>query len=360
MEKIKPRIFIASSVEGLDVAYAIQELLEFSAECTVWDQDVFTPTSVALQDLITKAQNSDYGIFVFSFDDTIKTRDAEELAVRDNVIFEFGLFIGIIGISNCFIVMPRSSDNIHLPTDLTGITLLKYNAKRRDNNLKAALGPSANQIKNVLLKFNPPEKQIPDKLRQQINSIGLNAFFASRDDYSKYRTLAPSIDRYIDTANSSIILVSITLTTGIQIDDICAVVRNKIKEQRDFCVTISLLNPFKDELYMALEPVFGTDYSTLQNRTKDALKKLSQLKKAFPEEDQKRFSIKMHNTLPFGSAIILDGNLEGGRIQIETKPYKVGMRKSFAFEIINDGNQFYDTIKSSYFELIDDADCYED
>ena len=38
---------------------------------------------------------------------------------------------------------------------------------------------------------------------------------------------------------------------------------------------------------------------------------------------QKRFSIKVHNTLPFGSAIILDGDLENGRIQIETKPYNV-------------------------------------
>lgn len=108
MDKIKPRIFIASSVEGLDAAYAIQELLEFSAECTVWDQDVFAPSSVTLLDLIKRAQNSDYGIFVFSFDDTIKIRDTEELTVRDNVVFELGLFIGIIGIANCFIVMPRS------------------------------------------------------------------------------------------------------------------------------------------------------------------------------------------------------------------------------------------------------------
>ena len=359
MDKIKPRIFIASSVEGLDAAYAIQELLEFSAECTVWDQDVFAPSSVTLLDLIKRAQNSDYGIFVFSFDDTIKIRDTEELTVRDNVVFELGLFIGIIGIANCFIVMPRSNDDIHLPTDLTGITPLKYNAKRADNNLKAALGPSANQIKRALRSFSPPDKQMSDELSQQINAIGLSAFFSSRDDYSKYRASTPSIDRYINTAKSSIELVSITLTTGIQIDDICTVIKNKINKQRDFRVTISLLNPFRDELYMALEPVFGADYSSLQNSTKDALKRLSQLKKSLSAERQKRFSIKMHNTLPFGSAIILDGNLESGRIQIETKPYKVGMRKSFAFEIINDGNSFYDTIKSSYYELIHDGDCFE-
>lgn len=360
MGRNKPRIFIASSVEGIDAAYAIQELLEFSAECTVWDQDVFAPSSVTLLDLIKRAQDSDYGIFVFSFDDTIKIRDSEELTVRDNVVFELGLFIGIVGIANCFIVMPRANDDIHLPTDLTGITPLKYDSKRTDNNLKAALGPSANQIKKVIRSFTFPDKQVSQELSQQINAIGLNAFFSSRDDYNKYRASIPSIDRYIDTAKSSIELVSITLTTGMQIDDVCSVIKNKINEQRDFNVTISLLNPFKDELYMTLEPVFGTDYSTLQNRTKDALKRLSQLKKSFSADNQGRFSVKMHNTLPFGSAIILDGNLEGGRIQIETKPYKVGMRKSFAFEIINDGNTFYDTIKSSYYELIKDGDYYDD
>lgn len=360
MEKIKPRIFIASSVEGLDIAYAIQELLDYSAECTVWDQDVFAPSTVTLTDLIKRAHNSDYGIFVFSFDDTVKIRNKEEVTVRDNVVFELGLFIGIIGIANCFIVMPNSNGDIHLPTDLTGIAPLKYNANRTDNNYKAALGPSANQIKKAFRSFTLPEKWVSDELSQQINAVGLKAFFSSRDDYSKYRPATPSIDRYINTAKSSIDIISITLSTGMQIDDICTVIKNKLKKQRDFRVTVSLLNPFRDELYMALEPVFGTDYSSLQNMTKDALKKLYQLKKSFSAEKQKKFAIKMHNTIPFGSAIILDGDLEKGRIQIETKPYKVGMRKSFAFEIINDGNSFFDTIKTSYYDLINDGNSYED
>lgn len=128
---------------------------------------------------------------------------------------------------------------------------------------------------------------------------------------------------------------------------------------QDFCVTISLLNPFQDDLYKTLEPVFATDYSSLQNMTRVALKRLQALKDSLKEDQQKRFIIKMHNALPFGSAIILDCNHEQGRVQIETKPYKVHMRESFAFEFLNNGGQFYKTIVSSYFSLIEDGVFYE-
>ena len=38
-----PQVFIASSTEGLDIAYSVQDLLDNNAECTVWDQGVFQP-----------------------------------------------------------------------------------------------------------------------------------------------------------------------------------------------------------------------------------------------------------------------------------------------------------------------------
>ena len=91
MNDYKPRIFIASSVEGLDVAYALQELLDYNAECTVWDQDVFSPSSNTLLDLVNRSQNSDFGIFVFTFDDTARISDTQEYVVRDNVLFELGI-----------------------------------------------------------------------------------------------------------------------------------------------------------------------------------------------------------------------------------------------------------------------------
>lgn len=47
------------------------------------------------------------------------------------------------------VVAPRGQD-LHLPTDLAGIALLSYPTDRSDENLYAALGPAANQIRGML------------------------------------------------------------------------------------------------------------------------------------------------------------------------------------------------------------------
>ena len=145
---MKPKIFIASSVEGLNVAYAIQELLEYDAEVTVWDQDVFQLSSNTLDDLIDALSKTDFGIFVFTPDDTLRIGEGEEYqSVRDNVIFELGIFMGHLRKQRCFIVSPRTQDPFHIPTDLLGVTQATYEPNRDDSNLSAALGPACNQIR---------------------------------------------------------------------------------------------------------------------------------------------------------------------------------------------------------------------
>lgn len=361
MAKNIPQIFIASSVEGVDVAYAVQELLEHDAECTVWDQGVFEPGSYTMIDLIKRLEITEYGIFIFSMDDTIKIRDKEAETVRDNVILELGLFMGTVGQKNCFIIIPDSEEKIHLPTDLTGIITLKYNAERKDGNLNAALGPSVNKIRNILKRNKIYKNILAEDLKEQISAAGLSAFYSSRDDYAKYRKNASSIDEYINQAKRTICMVSITLATGISFDDICKVFEAKLKKEKNFKITVSLLNPYNDELYKSIMPLFTQSAETLQENAVSALKRLISFRKQdLKPDEQERFIIRVHETLPFGSAIILDGDTENGTIQIETKPYDVGMRKSFAFEIENNKGVFYQTLVDSYNKLIADGKSWEE
>lgn len=143
---MKPKVFIGSSREGLPIANAIHTNLTRQAECTVWANGVFQLSANTLSDLIRVLRDSDFGIFIFSPDDLTIMRDALNSAVRDNVIFELGLFIGRLGAERCFFLVPEDSADLRLPSDLAGITPGVYESGRSDGNWMAALNPACMQI----------------------------------------------------------------------------------------------------------------------------------------------------------------------------------------------------------------------
>jgi hypothetical protein len=145
-----PRLFVASSKEGLDVAHHLQENLEFDAEVTVWTQGIFKPSRQTMSDLTVAMRATDFAAFVFTPDDVILMRGLEIQVARDNVIFELGLFAGYLGIEKCFIIHPRGTQELHFPSDLLGLTTISYESKRSDQNLLAALAPAANKIKRAM------------------------------------------------------------------------------------------------------------------------------------------------------------------------------------------------------------------
>jgi hypothetical protein len=149
---MKPKLFIGSSSEALEIANAIQENLAYDAEVTVWNQGVFKLSSTSLSDLVSAVGQSNFAIFVFNPDDIAIIRNQRYTTTRDNVIFELGLFIGKLGQNNVFYIIPENEE-IHLPTDLLGLNPGKYNDKRSDGNLLAALGPFCNQVRAHLKKF---------------------------------------------------------------------------------------------------------------------------------------------------------------------------------------------------------------
>ena len=149
-----PRLFIGSSIEGLKVARAIQENLEYDAETTIWNQGIFTATKQTLIDLLAQTRKTDFAVFAFTADDQVNIRGNNYSAVRDNLVFELGMFIGHLGLEKCFFVIPRGLANLHLPTDLIGAMPLDFESNRSDVNLTAALGSACHHIRKKILSAN--------------------------------------------------------------------------------------------------------------------------------------------------------------------------------------------------------------
>jgi hypothetical protein len=144
---LKPRLFIGSSREGIEVARAIQEHLDHIAECSVWDQGVFGLNDVTLQRLLELVETLDFGVFVCSADDITKMRGSSKSTVRDNVLLELGMFMGGLGPQRTFFLIPQGAPDLHLPSDLIGITYGTYDADRRDRSWQQGTGPFSTKVR---------------------------------------------------------------------------------------------------------------------------------------------------------------------------------------------------------------------
>jgi len=150
MSNEKPRIFIGSSLEGIRIAHAIQENLEHDALCSIWNQGTFGLSESTLENLIKSLDRFQFGVFVFQPDDLTQIRDETRRTVRDNVILEFGLFLGRLGKDRVFFLMPRGVEEMHLPSDLLGIQPGHYDVPNTDQDLRAVVGPFCNQVRRKL------------------------------------------------------------------------------------------------------------------------------------------------------------------------------------------------------------------
>ncbi len=151
-KKTKPTLFIASSVEGLGIADAINANLEHDAHCTIWRTGTFKLSSQSVDDLVKKSSVIDFAVFAFTPDDVTKIRDLDAVVARDNVVFELGLFIGAIGKDRCYVVKPRGVD-MHLPSDLLGMNVADYATDRPDADISSALNYACKLVKDRIAEL---------------------------------------------------------------------------------------------------------------------------------------------------------------------------------------------------------------
>lgn len=140
------RVFIGSSIEGHAVARNLQAELEAMDVCEVerWDQIVFEPSGYALDSLLEVASRVDFAVLVASPDDVVVSRGVEAPSARDNVLLEFGLFVGALGRERTYLLATADS-TLKFPTDVLGLTRLPYKP-RNDDNLRGAVNAAVLQI----------------------------------------------------------------------------------------------------------------------------------------------------------------------------------------------------------------------
>src|SRR5206468_353946 len=96
------------------------------AEVEPWTA-VFNPGVSTLDRLVELTHEVDFAAFVFAQDDwTTNPSDATsqgQASPRDNVVFEAGLFGGVLGMRRTFILHAKGAK---LPTDLLGMTAVRY------------------------------------------------------------------------------------------------------------------------------------------------------------------------------------------------------------------------------------------
>ena len=146
---MKPKVFIGSSVEGVKIANAIQAQLDYFCEITVWKDGIFKLSQGTLESLEKTLNDMEYGIFVFSPDDILEIRKEQKLSIRDNVLFEFGLFMGKLGRGKVFFITPENCEDLHLPTDVLGINKGVY-FERTDNNMRSAVNAFCEDVKEAI------------------------------------------------------------------------------------------------------------------------------------------------------------------------------------------------------------------
>ena len=125
----KPRIFLGSSAKQAKLVQALTRGLEDVAHVDPWTTS-FNPGTSTLDRLVELAHEVDFAAFVFARDDWTAAGPADASpptggmdSPRDNVVFEAGLFGGVLGIRRTFILHARGSK---LPSDLLGLTCVRY------------------------------------------------------------------------------------------------------------------------------------------------------------------------------------------------------------------------------------------
>jgi CRP/FNR family transcriptional regulator, cyclic AMP receptor protein len=106
-----------------------------------------------IESLEKNLKAADFAALIISPDDKVVSRSKRRSAPRDNVIFELGLFMGALGRTRTYMLVPTGMD-VKIPTDLLTVTYLHYEpaTKRKKADLSEACRAMSERIEALRSK----------------------------------------------------------------------------------------------------------------------------------------------------------------------------------------------------------------
>lgn len=187
----KPRLFLASSIEAREVLTQLETILKPWYDVELWTADFFQPGVSTIDSITSRIWDFDGGVFVLTPDDLLYSRERVGWTPRANVLFELGLFAGVLGIENCIQVVLKAREDpckslkclvdgnlaigncnidqtsstiepntpsakkygIDTITDLAGITWIESNCEMEERYGRNSFSLNDTQVKSLSQKF---------------------------------------------------------------------------------------------------------------------------------------------------------------------------------------------------------------
>jgi len=161
----KPKMFVGcASEKGRLIAEKFISALDKTGKVTAvgwWEATDFRPMHSTLEGLLQAVDRFDFGLFILTPDDLTKSRGKSQPTIRDNVLFELGMFLGRLGPKRAFAVLQtaaHASNPVKTPSDLLGIYIPWFKNPQAPEEQNKEVRKALEQIVSVVDEegFKPP------------------------------------------------------------------------------------------------------------------------------------------------------------------------------------------------------------
>lgn len=180
----KPRVFIGSSKRGEPLVEQLVEAFGRKRDVVLrpW-MECFPASATTVESLEAELRGDDFAAFFFLPDDVATSGGKGERNVtRDNVVLEFGFFVGCHERRRAFVLRPKGLE-VDLPTDLDGLTWIGFELKGDGERLKDPAG-LARDLRKRIRKMGPAPR----------TPQGVHMVEAIPSSYRSHTTIAAAVE----------------------------------------------------------------------------------------------------------------------------------------------------------------------